>query len=315
MHALPNFPGIGLRIAHLSETVATRPVCGWLEIHPENFLANPHAQEMLLELSADYPISLHTVGISIGSAGGIDETHLRRIRDLTETIDPLFVSGHLAWSVYRNQYLNDLLPLPYNDEALDVVVRHISQVQDVLARPYLIENPASYVGFQSSTIAETQFLAEMASRTGCRLLCDVSNIVVSAHNMGFDARAYIDGFPADKVAEIHLGGYTPEEELLIDTHAAPIATRAWDLYEYALQRFGPKPTLIEWDNDLPSLATLLGEAAHAATIQTELCPQPEPSPGATRRPLPEGEGTPSLRLAREAPHSLSLRERSARSAG
>src|SRR5262249_55879118 len=159
--------------------------------------------EMLLELSADYPISLHTVGISVGSAGGVDDTHLRRIRDLAKTIDPVLVSGDLAWSVYRNQYLNDLLPLPYNDETLDVVVKHIGQVQDVLGRPYLIENPASYIGFQSSTIAETQFLAEIASRSGCRLLCDVSNIVVSARNMDFDGRAYIDSFPADQVDEIH----------------------------------------------------------------------------------------------------------------
>jgi uncharacterized protein (UPF0276 family) len=278
MTAFPNISGIGLRLAHLSEIVATRPRCGWLEIHPENFLANPHAKELLASLSSDYRISLHTVGISVGTASGIDEVHLRRIRDLANAIHPVFVSGHLAWSSYRNEYLNDLLPLPYSEETLEVVVRHVDQVQNALSRPYLIENPASYVGFRSSTIPEAEFLGEVVARTGCQLLCDVSNIVVSAHNMGYDPHAYIDTFPADEIAEIHLGGYTAEEdeagpgaEVLIDTHAAPIAAPAWDLYRYALRRFGPKPTLIEWDNDMPPLTTLLGEAARAGQIQMELC--------------------------------------------
>jgi uncharacterized protein (UPF0276 family) len=257
---------------------ATRPRCAWLEIHPENFLANPHAKKLLVELSADYPISLHTVGISVGTARGIDETHLRRLRELANAIDPPFISGHLAWSSYRDEYLNDLFPMPYNEETLEIVVRHIHQVQEMLSRPYLLENPASYVGFQASTIPETEFLAEIAARSGCRLLCDVSNIVVSAHNMGYDARGYVDNFPADRIGEIHLGGYTPEEDeaipgakLLIDTHASPIAPPAWDLYAYALRRFGPKPTLIEWDNDIPPLATLLSEANRAEQIQSEVC--------------------------------------------
>jgi uncharacterized protein (UPF0276 family) len=258
--------------------VAARPRCGWLEIHPENFLANPHAKELLIELSSDYPISLHTVGISVGTASGTDEVHLRRIRDLVNTICPVFVSGHLAWSSFRDEYLNDLLPMPYNDETLEVVVKHVDHVQQVLSRQYLLENPASYVGFRSSTIPEAEFLASIAARTGCLLLCDVSNIVVSAHNMGFDPHSYIDSLPADRIGEIHLGGYTAEEdeatpgaELLIDTHCAPIAAEAWDLYEYALGRFGPKPTLIEWDNDTPALATLLSEAAHSEQILKGLC--------------------------------------------
>jgi len=167
--------------------------------------------------------------------------------------------------------------MPYNEETLEIVVRHVNQVQDMLSRPYLIENPASYVGLRSSTIPETEFLAEIAARTGCQLLCDISNIVVSAHNMGYDARAYIDSLPGNKIGEMHLGGYTPEydeatpgAELLIDTHAAPIARWTWDLYEYALRRFGPKPALIEWDNDLPPLTTLLGEAAQLQKILTEM---------------------------------------------
>jgi uncharacterized protein len=273
----PNTPGIGLRLAHLSEMIATRPSCGWLEVHPENFLANPHAAEVLIELSAFYPISLHTVGLSSGTVTGIDQNHLRRIADLVRRINPTFISGHLAWSVYGAEYLNDLLPLPYETESLELVVRHVRQIQDVLCRPYLIENPASYVGFQSSTIPEAEFLAEVAHRTGCRLLCDVSNVVVSAHNMGYDAYEYIDGFPAGEISEIHLGGYTPEPdeatagaEVFIDTHAAPISKAAWDLYRYTIGRVGPRPTLIEWDNNLPPLAALLGEAERADEIQMEV---------------------------------------------
>lgn len=266
----PNTAGIGLRLAHLAEMVATRPSVGWLEIHPENFLANPHAHELLTGLAAHIPISVHTVGVSIGSANGIDRTHLERIRCLVDTIDPIFVSGHLAWSTYQQEYLNDLLPLPYNEETLRLVTEHVNEVQDVLGRPYLIENPASYVGFRSSTIRETEFLSEIVRRTSCQLLCDVSNIVVRAHNLGYDAHQCIDEFPADAITEIHLGGFTPEEdpatpgaELWIDTHAAAIAERSWDLYAYAIRRFGPRPTLIEWDNDIPPLTTLLGEAANA----------------------------------------------------
>jgi uncharacterized protein (UPF0276 family) len=278
MNAFSITTGVGLRLAHLSEMVAARPRCSYLETHPENFLANPHAKELLLDLASDYPISLHSVGISVGTASGIDEVHLRRIRDLVSTIGPVFVSGHLAWSSFRNEYLNDLLPMPYTEETLEVVVRQVHHVQEALSRPYLLENPASYVGFQSSTIPETEFLASIAARTGCLLLCDVSNIVVSAHNLGFDPHTYIDSLPADRVGEIHLGGYTAEEdeatpgaEVLIDTHAAPIAAQTWELYEYALGRFGPKPTLIEWDNDMPALATLLGEAAHSEKILQGLC--------------------------------------------
>jgi uncharacterized protein (UPF0276 family) len=247
--------------------VATLPPTGWLEVHPENFLANPHAAELLTELSTHYPISFHTVGISVGSAGGIDRSHLKRLRSLIDRVDPILVSGHLAWSTYGNDYLNDLLPIPCNEEALRVVTVHVDEVQDVLGRSYLIENPASYVGFCSSTMPENEFLSELVRRTGCKLLCDVSNIVVSAHNMSYSAYRYIEDFPADAIGEIHLGGYTPEEdeatpdgELWIDTHAAAIATPSWDLYAYALRRFGSKPTLVEWDNDIPPLSTLLEEA-------------------------------------------------------
>jgi uncharacterized protein len=267
MKSISNISGVGLRLPHLMEMVATLPPIGWLEVHPENFLANPHATELLTELSTHYPISFHTVGISVGSVHGIDRSHLKRLRSLIDRINPILISGHLAWSTYGNDYLNDLLPIPCNEEALRVLTVHVDEVQDVVGRSYLIENPASYVGFCSSTMPETEFLSELVRRTGCKLLCDVSNIVVSAHNMSYSAYRYIDDFPADAIGEIHLGGYTPEEdeatpnsELWIDTHAAAIAAPSWDLYAYALRRFGSKPTLVEWDNDIPPLSTLLEEA-------------------------------------------------------
>lgn len=265
-----NRTGIGLRLPHIAEVVATRPQIGWLEIHPENFLANPHATELLLDLSRQYPIAVHSVGISVGSTGGIDRSHLKRIRALVDQIDPVFVSGHLAWSTYRDEYLNDLLPLPFNEESIQLVSAHLQEVQDTLGRPYLLENPSSYVGFRASTMNETECLCELVNRTGCRLLCDVSNVYLSAHNMGYDAYQYIETMPAEAIDELHLGGFTPEEdeanpgaELWVDTHAARITDPAWDLYAYAIRRFGMKPTLIEWDADIPPLATLLAEASCA----------------------------------------------------
>jgi uncharacterized protein (UPF0276 family) len=261
--------GIGLRLPHIAEVVAARPHVGWLEIHPENFLANPHALELLTELSEIYPISVHTVGISVGSAAGIDRLHLSRIGELVDRIDPVFISGHLAWSTRDGEYFNDLLPLPFNSEALEMVATHLNEVQDTLGRPYLVENPASYVGFRTTTMSEAGFLSELVLRTGCRLLCDVSNVYLSARNMGYDPYLYIDSLPADAISELHLGGYTAEEGLLIDTHAGAIADPSWELYKYAVRRIGPRPTLIEWDNDIPPLETLVAEAAQAEAILSQ----------------------------------------------
>ncbi len=273
IHRMPSRAGVGLRLPHIEEAVATQPSVGWLEIHPENVLANPHATELLQELAVRYPISVHTVGLSVGSVGGIDRGHLKRVRALIDLVDPVLVSGHLAWSTHGSEYLNDLLPLPFDEETLQLVARHLQEVQDGLGRPYLLENPSSYVGFAGSTMTEVQFLNELVDRTGCRLLCDVSNVYVSAHNMGYDAHAYIDGLPAEAITELHLGGFTPEDDastpggtVLIDTHATEVASPAWDLYAYALGRFGLKPTLIEWDNDIPAFTTLLGQAAVADAV-------------------------------------------------
>jgi uncharacterized protein (UPF0276 family) len=271
---LPDTAGVGLRLPHVAEVVATRPTVGWLEVHPENFLANPHALELLTELSRHYPISVHTVGISIGSADGIDRTHLRRLRALIDAIDPVLVSGHLAWSAYQGVYLNDLLPLPYDEASLRTVVEHLHQVEDGIGRPYLIENPSSYVAFSTSTMTEIEFLNELVHCTGCRLLCDVSNVYLSAHNMGYDPYRYIDGLPAAAVKELHLGGFTPEDDeaspgatLLVDTHAVGVAEPVWPLYAHAVRRFGRAPTIIEWDNDIPPLGTLIGEAGRADAVR------------------------------------------------
>ena len=279
---LGNGAGVGLRLPHIAEVVATRPALDWFEIHPENFLANAHAAELLSELSQHYGISIHTVGLSVGSADGIDREHLKRMKALLDRINPIFVSGHLAWSTYAGEYLNDLLPLPYDAESLRVVADNVREIQESLGRPYLLENPSRYVGFKSSRMTEPEFLSELVERTGCKLLCDVSNIWISAHNLRFDPIAYVDSLPPDAIAEIHLGGYTPEEdeanpgkELLIDTHAAPIADPAWDLYAYSIRRFGTRPTLIEWDNHLPVFGRLLDESRRAgqiaASVLSEVC--------------------------------------------
>jgi uncharacterized protein (UPF0276 family) len=265
--------GIGLRLPHIAEVVATRPSVGWLEIHPENFLANPHGLELLTDLARDYPLSVHTVGISIGSVDGIDRTHLTRLRALIDRLDPVLVSGHLAWSSIGGVYLNDLLPLPYTNETLGVVGEHLLQVQDVLARSYVIENPSSYVALATSTMTEVEFLHALVDRTGCRLLCDVSNVYLSSQNMGYDPYKFIEEFPG-AVAELHLGGFTAEDDgatpgriLLVDTHAHAVADTVWALYAHAVRRFGPQPTIIEWDNDLPALAALTAEAEKADRVR------------------------------------------------
>jgi uncharacterized protein (UPF0276 family) len=269
----PACAGIGLRLPHIEEAVATRPPIGWLEIHPENFIANPHATDLLTDLAARYPVAVHTVGLSVGSATGLDRRHLARVRALVDRIEPVLLSGHLAWSTHGSEYLNDLLPLPYDEETLRLVADQLAEVQDSLGRTFLLENPASYVGFAGSTMTEVQFLNELIARTQCRLLCDVSNVYLSAHNMGYDARAYVDGLPPEAVDELHLGGFTreaddatPGAEVLIDTHAARVADAAWDLFEYTVRRFGRRPALIEWDNEIPALGTLLEEARSADAI-------------------------------------------------
>lgn len=263
--------GVGLRLQHLATVLRDRPKAAWFEVHPENFIANPHAAELLCEIAALYPVSVHSVGISVGSAAGLDRAHLARTAALIARLDPILVSGHLAWSTHEGEYLNDLLPLPYTRESLAIVCDHIDAVQDALGRAYHLENPSNYLGFAHSTMTETQFLCEVVARTGCRLLCDVSNIHVSAHNLGYDARRYLDELPGAAIGEFHLGGFEMEAEeggteVIIDTHARPIDGAAWQLYAHAVARFGRRPTLIEWDSALPAIDVLLAEAAKADAV-------------------------------------------------
>ena len=272
----PQRTGIGLRLPHLAEVVATRPSVGWLEVHPENFLANPHATEFLLELAPQYPISVHTVGISIGSIDGIDRDHVRRLRPLIDAVDPFLVSGHLAWSTHAGVYLNDLLPLPYEETTLELLARHLDEVQNELGRAYVVENPSSYVAFRTSTMTELEFLNELVNRTGCRLLCDVSNVYLSGHNMGYDPYPFLDGLPSGAIAELHLGGFTAEDDaatpgrtLLVDTHASRVTEPVWRLYAHAVSRFGPAPTIIEWDDEIPALATITEEAQRADAVAAQ----------------------------------------------
>ncbi len=271
MTALPAAPGLGFKPEHFPAIRETRPALGFFEIHAENYMGAggpPHRQ--LTALRQDYAISLHGVGLSIGGPGRLDADHLARLRALVDRYQPESFSEHLAWSSHGAEYLNDLLPLPYTPETLNIVCDHIDEVQDRLGRRMLLENPATYVLFEQSTLTETDFLTQIARRTGCGLLLDINNVFVSTTNHRTDARAYLADFPLDKVGEIHLGGHAAEElpsgPLLIDDHGSPVADPVWVLYAETVARAGALPTLIEWDNDVPPFAELLAEARRAAGI-------------------------------------------------
>jgi uncharacterized protein (UPF0276 family) len=266
---IPNWStGIGLRSPHLAEIAATRPELGFLEVHAENYMAETAALDRLLELRRDYPVSLHGVALSLGSAEELDRAHLGRFKALIGRIEPVLVSEHLAWSAIGGAYLNDLLPLPYNEESLDIFCSHVEEAQEAIGRRLLIENPSSYVRYRHSCIPEAEFLTEVARRTGCGILCDVNNIYVSARNFGFNPVAYLDALPVEATGEIHLAGHHTAEDvdILIDDHGSRVAQPVWELYAAALRRLGPVPTLIEWDTDLPALEMLLDEARHAQEL-------------------------------------------------
>jgi uncharacterized protein len=268
---IPAQAGIGLRFQHHQAVVDERPDVAWLEVHTENYMGGGTPLAYLDAIRRDYPISLHGVGLSLGSAQGLDLDHLQRIRRVVERFDPGLVSEHLSWSVVEGAYLADLLPLPMTEEALAVVCWHVEQTQTYLKRQILIENPSSYLQYRHSNIPEWEFVAAVAARTGCGILCDVNNIYVSSCNHGWDPSAYFAALPADAIGEIHLAGHTVRHlatghTLRIDDHSARVAGEVWTLYEDALARFGPRPTLIEWDNNIPPLAVLIEEAAHAGAL-------------------------------------------------
>jgi uncharacterized protein len=260
--------GIGLRSQHVAEIAATRPKIGFLEVHAENYMHETPALDRLLELRHDYPVSLHGVALSLGSAEELDHRHLDRFKVLIDRVEPMLVSEHLAWSAIGGAYLNDLMPLPYTEASLDLFCRHVEEAQEALGRLLLIENPSAYFRYRYSPIPEAEFIAEVARRTGCGILCDVNNIHVSTWNFGFDPIAYLEALPIEATGEIHLAGHYAAEDvdILIDDHGSRVAKPVWELYAAALRRFGPVPTLIEWDTNLPALDVLLDEAHHAEEL-------------------------------------------------
>ena len=261
--------GVGLRARHHAEVVASRPDVGWFEIHAENYMGGGTPLHHLERVRADYPVAVHGVGLSLGAAEGIDPHHLARLATLAERIEPMLVSEHLAWTGLPGQhlYLNDLLPLPYTEEALATVAANVDRVQSALRRSILIENPSVYLAYADSPIPEPEFLAALAARTGCGILCDMNNIHVSCANVGGDPFAYLERLPANAVGEMHLAGHCIKDidgtRLLIDDHGSPVAPAVWSLYERALTQFPNAPTLIEWDTDVPELDVLVAEAAEA----------------------------------------------------
>jgi uncharacterized protein (UPF0276 family) len=271
----PRGAGIGLRERHRAEILDSRPPLPWLEVHAENFMSGGPALGALERLRHDYPVSLHGVGLSLGTAGPLDRRHLARLRELIARVEPCLVSEHLSWSIVGGAYLNHLLPLPYTEETLDVFAAHVDETQDALGRQILIENPSSYLRFRHSVIPEAEFLAELARRTDCGILCDVNNAFVTASNLGWDAAGYIDALPGGAVREIHLAGHSKNEAdghtILIDDHGSPVADPVWRLYAHTLRRLGPVPTLIEWDAALPALAVLLREAHTADCLLGAVC--------------------------------------------
>jgi len=269
---IPARAGIGLRLLHLPDVALSETPCAsWLEIHSETFL-NPGGPRlaMLEEARSRHALSCHGVGLSLGSAQGLDPAHLKRLAALFARVKPALISEHLAWSVVDGAYLNDLLPVPYTEDALQIVSANVTRAQDSFGRKILVENPSSYLNFAASQMPEAEFLGRLVEATGCGLLLDVNNVYVSAANNGYDARDYLAAIPAAAVGEIHLAGHSSDgqgdELLLIDTHSTFICDPVWALYRETVARIGARPTLIEWDMDIPALSELQAEAARAQVI-------------------------------------------------
>ena len=265
--------GIGLRAPHLVEVDRDRPKTGFLEIHAENYLSASPAFEIVERLRADYDFSVHAVGLSLGSVDGLDERHLTRVAALVDRLQPALVSDHLAWNTNGGRYFNDLLPLPYTEEALEVVVRNVGRLQEVLGRRVLVENPSCYLRPTPSILSEPVFLTELVRRSGCGLLLDANNIHVTAHNLGLDPQAWLDGLPAEAIGEYHVAGHTVNDAdgatILIDDHGSAVAAPVWSLLAKCVGRFGTRPTLVEWDTDIPALPVLLDEAHRADLVLAE----------------------------------------------
>ena len=271
-NTLPHMAGIGYKAQHLNDILKDPNSIGWIEIHAENYMGDggrPIAQ--LKHLREMFPVSCHGVGLSIGSESPLDTDHLARLKKLVDWLEPAMFSEHLAWSTHDTGFLNDLLPVPYTQSVADRVVAHIHQVQETVGRQMLLENPSTYVAFEQSDMSEVDFLTDVATRSGCGLLLDVNNVFVSATNQKYSPKEYIDAYPTEHVGEIHLGGHEADNDehgdtLLIDSHSRAVVDPVWDLYEYTLAKAGARPTLIEWDNDIPEWDVLANEAAQADAL-------------------------------------------------
>lgn len=265
---VPARAGVGLRGLHHGEWLERRPACGWLELHAENYFADGGALPSLLdELRRDYPLSIHGVGLGLGSPDELDREHLRKLRRLVDRHQPAVVSEHLCWGALDGEHFNDLLPLPRTDASLERMISRVGQLQEALGRPVLIEHLAAYVEFPESTLGEVDFLVRLARASGCGVLVDLNNLVVNAHNHGSDPQTFIETLPRELVGEIHLAGHAfvdrDGRRWCIDDHGSAVDPEVWQLYRTTLQHWGLMPTLIEWDNELPSLERLLAEAARA----------------------------------------------------
>jgi uncharacterized protein (UPF0276 family) len=273
---IPARAGVGLRAQHHAEFVRELPPAAWLEAHTENhFHDGGPAVRVLERLAEVYPLSLHGVGLGLGSADPIDREHLRRVRDAVNRYSPALVSEHACWTHVDGEHFNDLLPLPYTEEAVEHLAARVRHVQDFLGRQILLENLSVYAAFAVTQLSEGEFLAAVVERSGCGLLLDVNNAYVNARNVGLDVARLFAELPAVAVQEIHLAGHTRRrigaQELLIDDHGSAVGDEVWALYAEALRRFGPVPTLIEWDNDIPALDVLLAEARKADVLLREVC--------------------------------------------
>ena len=260
---LPCIAGIGLRAPHYGEVLKNLPKLGWVEVHSENFFGGGSSLRTLLRVREHYPVSLHGVGMGLASNAPLDKAHLSALDRLCDTVQPAAVSEHLCWNASDGLVINDLLPFPYTRQALSNVADRIDQVQEILGRQLLVENLSSYLSFTQSEMSEGEFLAELSRRTGCGILFDVENLYVNARNLGVDTNDFIKALPAEAVREYHLAGYSVRDGCLVDTHDHPVYPAVWELYDLALQHIGPRPTLIEWDSEIPALTVLTGEAEKA----------------------------------------------------
>lgn len=270
--------GIGLRSPHYQQVIAEQPDVDWLEVHSENFLdPDSYSRECLEKVADNYPLSFHGVGMSLGSVDPINRHHLQRVKSLIDAYQPSLISEHLSWSSYNSQYFNDLLPVPYSEEMLNVFISKLNTIQDVLQRPMLIENPTTYLLATEADYTEWEFLNELQKRTGCRLLLDLNNIYVNSINLGYSAEKYLSTINHQAVDEIHLAGFTrkPLEngEILIDTHGSRVSDPVWDLFA-GFRQYCHAPALIEWDTDVPDLSVLMEEADKAKALQSSAIAEP-----------------------------------------